>query len=795
MYLFLGFPGKAENVFLHSQKLDSNNALAKFYLGKLYQDTQRYHKAIKQIEGFLNVVPKDPEGYILLGQIAYKVGNYGRAKKAFETAYSLDPISSEARAGLQRTERTLDRKNRLSKASIGFVWDVGLISKLTPLTLVDDNLELQNDALGAPTLSDDDKLLFTTGNGDRFQIHSLSGDGLHLRRRAASSSAFSGNLGTPNHLLVALGQGQGRDIGAFDALKGTFRSIRQGHCKSPNYSTKGQNLVCLTPGGVLLVDVVSKNVSTLSRETEARHPRFSRDGKKVLLAVGDELVLHDVSSQEAQRVRVPGGKESASYPDISPNGLWVVSGGKGIYLTSVQDQSSILLQHPYLREGRRAIFSADGRGLIFERSGRIYRIELPNPIDRFFAFLQAKKMIQKKRFSAAIRLLNQRKSDDQNSAGYFLLLGQAYFGLNFNEKARMAANRSAQLNPKGWRPMVLLGKLLVARNDLEGASRLFDRSVEFGPNQFEGFLERAKVLAIQGRVEAAIRDYQTAMKKLKPENGFDREPLIIGLLNLYVDSKRVNDALLLLLDHADGLSANTLDLVRESPRYQIIHEDPRFSEIIGSTKTMPVRKGPGMLNPVPDTFPIESPPRIRPMEKKIRSGTVLPRPFGERKGPSPDKPHPRKVEPNKKPIPVKNSKFDIKTPWILSGVLFDFNNSTLKSEFFANLDQVVEVLKRMPWLQVEIQGHTDQHGPEIYNRRLSERRAVAVMKYFVRQGIRRQRLSAKGYGESRPIASNSSRAGRAKNRRVELKVNGGEGVVANRPMPIDADRFEVSIVW
>ena len=71
---------------------------------------------------------------------------------------------------------------------------------------------------------------------------------------------------------------------------------------------------------------------------------------------------------------------------------------------------------------------------------------------------------------------------------------------------------------------------------------------------------------------------------------------------------------------------------------------------------------------------------------------------------------------------------------------------------------------------VEVAGHTDSMGSEAYNQGLSERRAQSVQDYLVSKGVKAQRLTAKGYGESMPVASNDTDAGRAENRRVELIV-------------------------
>ena len=107
--------------------------------------------------------------------------------------------------------------------------------------------------------------------------------------------------------------------------------------------------------------------------------------------------------------------------------------------------------------------------------------------------------------------------------------------------------------------------------------------------------------------------------------------------------------------------------------------------------------------------------------------------------------------------------------WVIKGINFSTNKADIRPESNAGLDEVVAVLKQNPTLKVEIQGHTDNMGAEDYNQALSEKRANAVMDYFVEKGIAKDRLSAKGYGESQPVASNDTREGRFQNRRVQLK--------------------------
>jgi OOP family OmpA-OmpF porin len=85
------------------------------------------------------------------------------------------------------------------------------------------------------------------------------------------------------------------------------------------------------------------------------------------------------------------------------------------------------------------------------------------------------------------------------------------------------------------------------------------------------------------------------------------------------------------------------------------------------------------------------------------------------------------------------------------------------------LDQVATSLIERPDVKVEIGGHTDSQGSEAYNLKLSNARADAVMQYLISKGVKADNLTAKGYGETMPIADNATDEGRTKNRRVELK--------------------------
>lgn len=108
----------------------------------------------------------------------------------------------------------------------------------------------------------------------------------------------------------------------------------------------------------------------------------------------------------------------------------------------------------------------------------------------------------------------------------------------------------------------------------------------------------------------------------------------------------------------------------------------------------------------------------------------------------------------------------------LKGVLFDFNHDTLKANAEKSLSKVVAEIHKMRYRSLIVEGHTDERGSLAYNRGLSLRRAQRVKQFLVKNGFSRDVIKAEGYGEQKPVASNSNPSGRAKNRRVEIKVYG-----------------------
>ena len=135
--------------------------------------------------------------------------------------------------------------------------------------------------------------------------------------------------------------------------------------------------------------------------------------------------------------------------------------------------------------------------------------------------------------------------------------------------------------------------------------------------------------------------------------------------------------------------------------------------------------------------------------------------------PAPPPPPPPPPAPKPKPKPAPKVERTI----ILDDVLFDFDKSNIKPEAGAILDRLVAFMKENKVKKAALSGHTDNVGTDAYNKKLSERRVNSVKAYVIKKGVEAGRVSGQGFGESKPIADNKTKEGRAKNRRVEIKVN------------------------
>jgi outer membrane protein OmpA-like peptidoglycan-associated protein len=110
----------------------------------------------------------------------------------------------------------------------------------------------------------------------------------------------------------------------------------------------------------------------------------------------------------------------------------------------------------------------------------------------------------------------------------------------------------------------------------------------------------------------------------------------------------------------------------------------------------------------------------------------------------------------------------------LPDILFDVGEATLKTDATVALAKLAGILLIMQDLNLRVEGHTDSTGTASFNLRLSERRADSVFDFLAAQGIQVARMKTAGYGMERPIADNSTAAGRSQNRRVEIIIAEGE---------------------
>ena len=106
----------------------------------------------------------------------------------------------------------------------------------------------------------------------------------------------------------------------------------------------------------------------------------------------------------------------------------------------------------------------------------------------------------------------------------------------------------------------------------------------------------------------------------------------------------------------------------------------------------------------------------------------------------------------------------------LNNIFFDFDNASLRSESFPELNRIVALMAERKNMTVEISGHTDNLGPDAYNMKLSERRAKSVSKYLVEKGVDTNRITTTWFGETKPVDTTNTKAGNRKNRRVEFKI-------------------------
>jgi OOP family OmpA-OmpF porin len=173
-----------------------------------------------------------------------------------------------------------------------------------------------------------------------------------------------------------------------------------------------------------------------------------------------------------------------------------------------------------------------------------------------------------------------------------------------------------------------------------------------------------------------------------------------------------------------------------------------FSRFLGG----PSRNSPCYIAPPPPPAPVI----VAPAPTPAPPPPMAPTPVMQ------ETPTPQQPAAPAKPAPTRRELLTLR------GAAFEFDKSSLTALAKDTLSQVANTLRNFPDAKIEIQGHTDWIGSETYNQALSERRANAVRDYFVSVGINAARITTIGYGESKPVATNETAAGRAENRRVVI---------------------------
>jgi outer membrane protein OmpA-like peptidoglycan-associated protein/tetratricopeptide (TPR) repeat protein len=119
---------------------------------------------------------------------------------------------------------------------------------------------------------------------------------------------------------------------------------------------------------------------------------------------------------------------------------------------------------------------------------------------------------------------------------------------------------------------------------------------------------------------------------------------------------------------------------------------------------------------------------------------------------------------------VALKKVEVGSVIVLRNIFFDFDKATIKSESAGELDRLIKLLTENPTIKIELGSHTDSKGSDEYNLKLSDNRSKSVVEYLITHGIGAERLTAKGYGETKPIDTNDTDEGRQNNRRTEFKI-------------------------
>jgi OOP family OmpA-OmpF porin len=156
-------------------------------------------------------------------------------------------------------------------------------------------------------------------------------------------------------------------------------------------------------------------------------------------------------------------------------------------------------------------------------------------------------------------------------------------------------------------------------------------------------------------------------------------------------------------------------------------------------------------------------------------------------------PPPPAPEPEPEPEPPPRVELKEDRIEIHEKVQFEYNSANILEVSHSLLNEVADVIKKTPRIKkIQVEGHASSDGADDYNMKLSDKRAKAVRAYLITQGVNKDKLVAKGFGETKPIADNETEAGRETNRRVEFNII--EQDIIKKKVQIDPETGEETVL-
>ncbi len=513
------------------------------------------------------------------------LGRYEEALRSYEEAARRDVNHSAAKAKVAELKEAAERKKKVLSGRQELELGLRFSATLTPLIFPDDGFSFRADGNGAPTFSPQggEVLLGAEADG-AFNLYTVKADGTRLRWRARSPQGFSSLTPDGSHLLLSIPGEKGPVLRFLDIETGETRLAYGAECLEASLSPEGRSILCLGREGLKRVELPSGQAETLSERRGIESPRFSPDGKRVIFRdKGTVVILDAATGEELELLESLSGKGPV-HPHLSPDGRWVVSGGNGLFLTSVEEKASLPLRHPALSGARFPSFSPDGRKLLFVRGGGVFVLELPEDFEAYFRFMRAERMLEEEGAGAALGYLNRWKDGLERHPAHHVLLGRSYLRLRFYDRAEESLLRARRVAPTWAEPALALGEVAFARGRYERALSFFERARELGPKDPRAYLHLGRTLEAMGKDERGLFALEEGISRFRQWVWQDREVgdgLKLGILELLTRQARVEEALLRLIDWRGSLGAKALEALRESPAFEALRRDSRFEELLG----------------------------------------------------------------------------------------------------------------------------------------------------------------------------------------------------------------------